>query len=82
MSSQPQAFPYVQLTFPPCTVQGTSTNVNFVSSLKLCTQDDAKPPTDESVIGRHFVICAGSVLEGIQGKEMIIETAFAETPTK
>jgi hypothetical protein len=76
MSSQPQAFPYAQLTSPPRAVQDTSTNVNFASSLKLRTQD--KLPTDESVIGKHFVIGAESALEGIQGKETAIETAFAD----
>jgi hypothetical protein len=44
--------------------------------LKLRTQD--KLPTDESVIGKHFVIGAESALEGIQGKETAIETAFAD----
>jgi len=78
MSSQPEAFPLAQLTLPPRAVQDTSTNVNFASCLKLRTRDEANPPTDESVIGKHFVIGAESALEGIQGKETVIETAFAE----
>jgi len=61
------------------TIQDTPRNVKFASgSLKLCTQDKAKQPTDESVIGKHFVIGAESALEGIQGKETAIQTAFAD----
>ena len=37
-----------------------------------------KPPTDQSVIGKHFIRGAESALEGIQGKETIIETVFAD----
>jgi hypothetical protein len=78
MSSKPQAFPNVQSVFSLGTIQDTSKNVKFTSSLKLCTQDKAKQPTDESVIGKHFVIGAESALKGIQGKEMAIEAAFAD----
>ena len=46
--------------------------------MKLRTQDEAKPPTDQSVIGKHFVIGAESALEGIHGKETVIETTFAD----
>jgi hypothetical protein len=78
LSCKPQTFPYAQPAFSPRAVQNTSTNVNFASSLKLHTQDEAKPPTDESVIGKHFIIGAESVLEGIQGKQTVIETAFVD----
>jgi len=78
MSSKPQAFPYAQSVFSPDTMQDTSKTVKFTPSLKLHTQDKAKEPTDESVIGKHFVIGAESVLEGIQEKETVIQTAFAD----
>lgn len=75
MSSKSQAFPDAQSVFSPPTIQDTSKNVKFISGLKLHTQDEAKPPTDNSVIGRHVVIAAESALEGIRGKEMAIEAA-------
>ena len=58
------------------TVQDTSKNVKLASSLELHTQDEAKPPADESVIGRHLVIGAEIALEGIRGKEIAIEATF------
>jgi hypothetical protein len=78
LSCKPQTFPYAQPAFSPRAVQNTSTNVNFASSLKLHTQGEAKPSTDKSIIGKHFIIGTESVLEGIQGKEAVIETAFAD----
>ena len=72
MSSEPQAFPYAQSAFSLHAIQDT-----FTSSLKLHTLDEVKPPTDKSVIGKHFIIGAESALEGIQDKETVIETAFA-----
>ena len=76
MSSKPQDFLYAHSAISPCAIQETPKNVKLTSSLKLHTHDEAKPPTDESVIGKHFVIGAESALEGIQGKEMAIEAAF------
>ena len=76
ISLKSQAFPDAQSVFSLPTIRDTSKNVKFISSLKLHTQDEAKPPTDNSVIGRHVVIAAESALEGIQGKEMAIEAAF------
>ena len=58
------------------TVQDTSKNDKSASSLELHTQDEAKPPADESAIGKHLIIGAESALEGIRGKEMAIEAAF------
>ena len=78
VSSKPHPFPVVQSAFSPRAVQNTSTNVNFASSMKLHTQDEAKLPTDKSVIGKHLIIGAESALEGIQGKETVIETVFAD----
>jgi hypothetical protein len=60
--------------FPLGTIQDASKNVKSAS---LRTQDKAKP-TDASVIGKHFVIGAELALKGIQGKETVIETAFAD----
>ena len=76
MSSEPQAFPCAQSVFSVHTTQDTSKNVKFTSSLKLHIQDEVKLPTDESVIGKHFIIGAESALKGIQDKEIAIEAAF------
>ena len=76
MSSKSRAFPDAQSVFSLPTIQDTYKNVKFISSLEQQTQAEAKPPTDNSVIGRHVVIAAESALEGIQGKEMAIEAAF------
>ena len=76
MSSKSRAFPDAQSVFSLPTIQDTYKNVKLISSLKQQTQAEAKPPTDNSVIGRHVVIAAESALEGIQGKEMAIEAAF------
>ena len=76
ISSKSQAFPDAQSVFSLPTIQDTSKNVKFISSLKLHTQDEAKPSTDKSVIGRHVIIAAESALEGIEGKEMAIEAVF------
>ena len=58
--------------------EDTSKKVKFASNLELHTQDGAKPPGDESVIGKHFVIGAERALESIQGKEIAIEAAFSD----
>ena len=67
--------PYRQ-SAPLRTIQDTSKNVEFASSLELHTHDEATPPADESIPGKHFIIGAESALEGIRGKEIAIEAAF------
>jgi hypothetical protein len=54
----------------------TFKNVKFTSSSKLDTENEVEPPTNEFVIGKHFVIGAESTLKGIQAKEMAVEAAF------
>ena len=76
MSSKSQAFPYAHSAFSLRAVQDAPKNVKSTSSMKRNTQDEAKLPTDESVIGKHFVIGAESVLKSIQDKEMAIEATF------
>ena len=76
MSSKPQDFPYTHSAFPLHAIQDTPESVKLTPSSKLHTQDEPKPATNESVIVKHFVIGAESVLDSIQGKKMAIEAAF------
>ena len=41
--------------------------------MELHTHDEATPPADGSILGKHFIIGAETALEGIRGKEIAID---------